>query len=256
MERNKMLNRICYLGDDDFSGAAIYLAGIMAHYGLAYDHVASPQPPPESFESLQYALYVVSDYPAARFRASQLLHMAECIRRGSGLLMLGGWESYYGRLGEYHRSALVEVLPVELAEEDDRRNCAQPCLIHKVAEHPILDGLPWETPPGIGGFNWFRPKLETATLLESVRFSVRREGDEYRFTAGERAPLLVLGEHGKGRTAALATDVAPHWVGGFVDWGDRRVVQDIEGGFIDVGNWYAQFFRNLLVWTGRLEATS
>ena len=65
---------------------------------------------------------------------------------------------------------------------------------------------------------------------------------------------MVVGQHGKGRTAALATDVAPHWVGGLVDWGDRRVVQDVAGGFIDVGNWYAQFFRNLLVWTGQLTA--
>ena len=63
----------------------------------------------------------------------------------------------------------------------------------------------------------------------------------------------MVGEHGRGRTAALATDVAPHWVGGLVDWGDQRVVQDVGGGSIDVGNWYARFFRNLLVWTGRLE---
>jgi hypothetical protein len=27
----------------------------------------------------------------------------------------------------------------------------------------------------------------------------------------------------------------------------------VEGGFIDVGNWYAQFFRNLLAWTGRFD---
>ncbi len=250
-----MLDRICYLGDDDFSGAAIYLAGIMTHYGLPYDHVASAESPDEAFESVEYALYVLSDYPAARFRESQLAHVADCVRRGSGLLMLGGWESFFGRLGEYDRSPLVEVLPVVMAEEDDRRNCAQPCLIHKVAEHPILDGLPWDTPPGIGGFNAFRPKLGAAALLESIRFGVRRAGEHYEFTPGERAPLLVLGEYGQGRAVALATDVAPHWVGGLVDWGDSRLVQDVEGGFIDVGNWYARFFRNLLVWTGRLETS-
>jgi hypothetical protein len=50
----------------------------------------------------------------------------------------------------------------------------------------------------------------------------------------------------------LATDVAPHWVGGFVDWGDQRVAQAVANDGIEVGNWYARFFRNLLVWTGNL----
>ena len=67
----------------------------------------------------------------------------------------------------------------------------------------------------------------------------------FRFTRGEESPLLVVGQHGRGRVAALATDVAPHWVGGLVDWGDRRITQEVAGGFVEIGNWYAQFFRNL-----------
>jgi len=250
-----MLNRICYLGDDYFSGPAIYLAGIMSHFGLRYDHVPSPAPPPDSFESLQYGLYVLSDYPSARFRPAQLNHLAECVHRGSGLVMFGGWESYHGRIGEYHRTRLVEVLPVIMAEGDDRRNYAQPCLVQKRTDHPILAGLPWETPPGIGGLNAVTPKPGTTTLLEAVPFHVLHRGGEYQFTPGQPMPLLVLGQYGLGRAAALTTDVAPHWVGGFVDWGDRRLIQDVEGGFIDVGNWYAQFFRNLLVWAGQLDKT-
>ena len=51
--------------------------------------------------------------------------------------------------------------------------------------------------------------------------------------------------------AALATDVAPHWVGGFVDWGDDRVVQeDRRAELIEFGDWYGQFFRNLVAWAG------
>ena len=246
-----MLDRICYLGDDDLGGAAIYLAGIMTHFGLAFDHVQSSGCPGDDFSSRRYRLYVISDYPAKRFQKGQMEHIAQCVRQGSGLAMFGGWESFYGRLGEYHRSPLADVLPVEMADEDDRRNHAQPCLIKKTADHPILNGIPWQTPPGIGGFNAFRAKPDANTLLGSVRFSVRCQGDDFSFTPGDEAPLLVVGEHGQGRTAALATDVAPHWVGGFVDWGDGRVVQDVGEDFIDVGNWYAQFFRQLLSWTGR-----
>ncbi len=245
-----MLERICYLGDDDLGGAAIYLAGVMTHFGLPFEHVQSTDSPDDEFLSRRDRLYVISDYPAERFQPGQMEYIAECVRQGSGLVMFGGWESFHGRLGEYHCSPLVEVLPVEMADEDDRRNQAQPCLIKKTAEHAILGDIPWQTPPGIGGFNAFRAKPDAETLLSSVRFSVDCRADVFTFTPGDEAPLLVVGKHGQGRTAALATDVAPHWVGGLVDWGNRRVVQDVGDDFIDVGNWYAQFFRQLLGWAG------
>ena len=249
-----MSGRICYLGDDDLGQAAIYLAGIMTRFGLDFDHVPGTQKPPAEFDDRRYALYVVSDYPAKNFRPGQLERLADRVAKGSGLVMLGGWESFHGRLGEYHRSPLAEVLPVIMTDEDDRHNCAQPCLVNQVAEHPIFDGVPFrESPPGIGGFNAFQPKPGAELLLTSVRFAVTRRGETFEFTPGEESPLLVVGNHGEGRAAALATDVAPHWVGGLVDWGDERLVQEVGGGFIDVGNWYARFFRNLLAWTGRLE---
>jgi uncharacterized membrane protein len=248
-----MPGRVCYLGDDDLPLAAVYLAGIMTRFGLAYDYVPSTRGPADALRGGPHDLYVLSDYPAARFRPGDLEMVAERVRAGAGLAMFGGWESYHGRLGEYHRSPLADVLPVLMAQRDDRRNCAQPCLVKPVAEHPITAGLPWDQPPTIGGFNAFRPKPDAATLLASVQFCVRREGDDFQFTRGEESPLLVVGQFGRGRVAALATDVAPHWVGGMVDWGDQRVVQEMPFGFIDVGSWYAQFFRNLLVWTGRFE---
>lgn len=244
--------KICYLGDDHLAGAAAYLAGILLHYGLPFDHVRSDQSPPEGFEREPYALYVVSDYPAARFGAASMAHVVSRVAQGAGLVMLGGWESFHGRLGQYHRSPLADVLPVVMQQGDDRRNYAQPCLINQVADHPILDGLPWDTPPGIGGCNAFGPKPDARTLLTAAPFSVRRNGDAFQFDRGEQSPLLVIGRHGRGRTAALATDVAPHWVGGLVDWGDRRITQTVADGCIEVGNWYAAFFRNLLVWTGQL----
>jgi uncharacterized membrane protein len=196
---------------------------------------------------------VVSDYPAARFGAAAMGVVAGRVERGAGLVMLGGWESFYGRLGEYHQSPLAEVLPVTMQQCDDRRNFAQPCLIDKVAEHPILDGLPWDAPPGIGGLNQISPKPGAVTLLAAAPFAVRRQGGQFEFSRGDELPLLVVGRHGRGRTAALAVDVAPHWVGGLVDWGDRRLQQDVPGGFIEVGNWYARLFRNLLVWAGQLD---
>jgi uncharacterized membrane protein len=245
-----MRGKICYLGDGSLRGAASYLAGIMLHHGLKFDYVPSDAAPPADFSSEAYALYVVSDYPASRFGAAAMTHVAEAVQQGAGLVMLGGWESFFGRLGEYHQSPLAEVLPVLMHESDDRRNCAQPCLMQKAADHPILAGLPWDEPPGIGGFNVLKAKPGTQTLLDAVQFAVRRTGGEFQFVRGREWPLLVVGQHGRGRTAALATDVAPHWVGGLVDWGDGRVVEDVAGEMIEVGNWYARFFANLLAWAG------
>lgn len=247
-----MRRKICYLGDGSLGGAASYLAAIMQHHGLEFDHVPSHAQPPTPFGYQPYALYVVSDYPAAQFGDDAMESVAACVEKGSGLLMLGGWESFFGRLGEYHDTSLADVLPVTMQASDDRRNCAQPCLIQKVADHPTVDGLPWDQPPGIGGFNAITPKPDARTILSTTRFSVRQSGGEFAFARADQSPLLVVGEYGAGRTAALATDVAPHWVGGLVDWGNERVCEQVAGETVEIGNWYADFFRNLLAWTGKL----
>jgi hypothetical protein len=247
-----MSGKICYLGDDSLQGAAAYLAGILIYHGLAFDYVPSAESPPRSFLDEDYAAYVLSDYPSPRLGEEAMCRIAAQVDRGAGLLMIGGWESFHGQMGEYDESPLAAVLPVLMQSCDDRRNFAQPCLIEKLADHAVLAELPWDQPPGIGGINVVEAKSETETLLDAVSFSVSRTDSGYDFTQQDRSPLLVVGRHGLGRTAALATDVAPHWVGGFVDWGDKRIAQDLGGGMIEVGNWYAHFFRNLVAWTGRL----
>ena len=271
-----MPGKICYLGDDHLQGAAAYLAGILLHHGLAFDYVPSAESPPAEFAAAPYAAYVISDYPAARWDGAAMARLLARVEQGAGLVMLGGWDSFHGRQGEYHRSPLAAALPVTMQSCDDRRNFAQPCLIEKLRDHEILAGLPWDRPPGIGGINLVTPKPGADTLLAASSFSVLRSaplkdfrladsdtaatsfavvhsGGAYQFVASGQTPLLVVGRHGAGRTAALATDVAPHWVGGWVDWGDQRIAQEVGGGTIEVGNWYARFFRNLLAWAGQMD---
>ncbi len=255
--------KVCYLGDTRFDGPAIYLAGIMTHYGIDYDYIPSDARPPEDFEERDVALYVLSDYPAANWTERQMRHIVDRVHAGAGLLMIGGWESFHGRIGEYHQSPLAEALPVVMGEGDDRVNYAQPCLIKKTGLHEILLGLPFDEPPGIGGRNRFQAKPGTETILTTQAFHVTKAaccGSDgccgsggFNFYPTDEEPLLVVGRYGAGRTAALATDVAPHWVGGFVDWGETRLCQTVGDDFIEVGLWYAQFFRNLLVWTGNLQ---
>ncbi|MDO4558413.1 MAG: glutamine amidotransferase, partial [Planctomycetia bacterium] len=154
----------------------------------------------------------------------------------------------------------------------------------RLVEHETIAGVPWEAcPPGIGGVCEFTAKPGTRTLLEAVPFRVRvvtpgstttnsgsgkpdstSSGADWNFEPGEPIPLLVTGMYGAGRTAAFASDVAPHWVGGLVDWGTpRRITQSLDSrtlkelrtdGFIEVGADYATFFRNLVRWlAGREE---
>lgn len=122
----ELLNKVCYLGDDDATRAAAYLCGVMTNKGIDFDRVDSGFAPADDFLSKRYALYVLSDYAAASFKPGQLEHIVDAVKKGSGLLMLGGWESYYGRLGEYRNTPLAEILPVVMASSDDRRNYSSP----------------------------------------------------------------------------------------------------------------------------------
>lgn len=267
-----------YLGDDDMTRAASYLCGVMLYHHIAFERVDSLQSPSEDQMARSYEGYILSDYPKSGFRPGQLERIRDAVDAGSGLLMLGGWESYHGQIGEYNDTVLAEVLPVLMQKEDDRCNYAQPTLLYMEQSHPILDNLPWEKPPFVGGFNRFTAKPDARTILKAICTEVRITGeDESRldplpassaareerlsvplpngaamslnFT--EDHPMLVVGRYGRGRTAALATDVAPHWVGGLVDWGTQRMTQKLPNGLqVEVGADYARFFAQLVLWTG------
>jgi len=248
------MKKILYLGDDALDRAAIYLAGILEWAGLPYDHIDSTESLDDSMP-LDYSLYIFSDYPRERISDAQLAKIVDAVQLGSGLLMLGGWESFHGQLGQYQHSPLVELLPVMMLDEDDRINFPQSALVRPVAEHSILAGLPWENPPAIGGLNCFIPKEGTELLLVADQLDIEcQQNDEemtaYNFDVGAVHPLLVTGTHGKGRVVAFACDVAPHWVGGFVDWGRERISQQVGDGEIEVGKDYATFFKQLVLWTG------
>jgi len=249
-----MKQRVCYLGDDDLSAAGAYLAGVMGYAGLPYDYIPSRHRVKSEILDEPYSLYILSDYPSAGFTVAQMQRLVENVANGSGLLMIGGWESYFGRVGEYNGRPIADALPVYLTNSDDRVNCPQGCYVRQACRHPITEGLPWRTPPVIAGFNRITPRPDAKVLLVGDRVWVTDNGKGLQFSSVDDVPLLVVGKHEQGRVAALAFDVAPHWIGGMVDWGTRRIVQQIPvGGFVEIGEDYARFFRQLIVWTGKFE---
>ena len=258
-ERTMSDKHVFYLGDTSLSGAAGYLAGLMSAFGVGFEYRASDIAVAPADLKKRRKLFVLSDYASGRMPADAQNALLEQVEAGAGLLMIGGWESFHGHGGNWDDTPVGNALPVEIAGEDDRINCDQPALLIKAAEHEIVADLPWETrPPTVGGFNRFIARPGSETLLLVQRFAARYESGRFQFDPDEQDPMLVLGTYGQGRTAALATDLAPHWVGGLVDWGDgERVVARAAGSWqIEVGNFYAQFIANLLAWTGQLDRES
>jgi uncharacterized membrane protein len=244
---------VLYLGDTSLDTAASYLGAVMKHFDIAFDYVPSDQSAGRFLAQADYRLFILSDYPASNLEVDQMQRITERVSQGSGLLMIGGWESFQGSGGFYHGSVIEEILPVNVSENDDRVNYSYPCVVWKRAEHAILADLPFAEPPCIGGFNRITAKPEAEVLLQAVRYSTQAGESSCSLTEEGRDVLLAVGQYGKGRTASLATDAAPHWVGGFVDWGDRRVSCEIAGAEVEVGDLYAAFFNNLIRWTGQLN---
>jgi len=243
--------QVLYCGDTSLASAAAYLAGLLTHWNIGFDYVPSDRNLPEDVFASAPGLIILSDYPAERVSESQHSRIMDLVAHGTGLLMIGGWESFHGLGGDWDTTPLADILPVAISGSDDRTNCDCPVLVRPTVDsHPAIDGLPWGTrPPLIGGFNRLTTKAGAEVLLESVQFAATADGESFSFDITACEPLLVTGRCGSGRTAALATDVAPHWVGPLVDWGDNRVTAQAAGAeAVEVGDLYAQFFRQLVTW--------
>ena len=236
--------RVLYLGDDTIDTSAAYLCGVMDHIGYDFVHVSSDESRIDSFD---FELFILSDYPSKTLGVENAEQIIERLDAGSGLLMIGGWESFHGSDGNYDLNPIADILPVTVDARDDRINSAHPSLIRRVAAHPSIGSLEFDPSPSIAGYNRVESKPDSREVLVVERYSASREEG---FALIDRNPLLVCGAAGRGRTAALMTDVAPHWVGGLVDWGDSRIAIDRFG--IEVGDLYVELLQSLLGWCGQV----
>lgn len=267
---------ILYLGDTRLDAAASYLGGMIARAGYAFDYVPTGEPAAVELFEQPRKLFIFSDFEAATTPPAAQQALLQQLDAGAGLLMIGGWESFHGATGHWAGQPLADALPVEISDTDDRINYDQAAVLRRaVGEHPILRGLPWdERPPLIGGFNRLRAKSGSQVLLEVVLHRVRRAGEGFEFAQAATHPLLTVFENeqannfrGRGRVAALACDLAPHWVGPLVDWGTDNETSPTAGGRaagqaptpgagagdVEVGACYARFVTQLLEWVGRLS---
>jgi uncharacterized membrane protein len=171
-------------------------------------HLVPARFPATAADLAAYGAVILSDIGAnslllapATFERSEaapnrLASVEQYVRDGGGLLMIGGYLSFAGIEGKarYHNTPVETALPVTISPHDDRHE--RPEGVHPAVVqpgHPVLDGVPEEW-PALLGYNRLTGKSATQVL-------VRCDAD----------PLLVVGSHGAGRSAAFASDCAPHW---------------------------------------------
>ena len=200
-------------GGTDFL-AALRGGGCEVRYIRA--HEISAQFPVSAAELAEFDVVVLSDVGANSFllcdetflrserSVNRLSLLADFVRGGGGLLMVGGYMSFTGIDGRarFGMSPLAEVLPVQMLDHDDRV---------EVPEGVVAD-VAWPAHESLGGVSGPWPALLGYNRV------VARPGANVVVSAAAD-PLLVLGTAGAGRAAAFASDCAPHWAPPeFVEW--------------------------------------
>ena len=241
--------RCLLAGEQRPPGSGAYLIAVLKALGASFTHVpASSTLTPRTLRT-RYDVLIFSDYPCARAPGRLQDAAAEQVRHGTGALMIGGWGSFSGPVGRWRGSRIEALLPVRCLPRDDRVRCPSGALMLPSRPHPLLHGVSFLAPPVVCGLNALLPRAGSQVVLRA--HPLRATATPSRGVGLLRVsyPLLVVGAYGAGRTAALATDAAPHWCGGFVDWGPRMVrVRIAPGRHVEVGAQYLAFFRHLLRW--------
>lgn len=236
-----MTKRVLFLGEGELSGPARYLAGVLKHAHLPFDHRTDRAKLPKRWRQKRYDIAILSDYRYASWTPCARKWLTRQVsEEGMGLLMIGGWASFTGRVGAYAGTDVERLLPVRCIPGDDRVQKATGALFLPQGHHPRKGSVPM-----VCGYHRAQPKPGTR-VTHIFRDLVYRNG---RVALGPSRPALVLGHAGRARTAAFLTDCAPHWAGGLVDWGDRTLITRVAAGVeVQIGNNYVRFFKELISW--------
>ena len=241
-----MSTKILYCGDSPVGGAANYLLGALRHMRARVVHL----PPAEKLrpKDLQksYDVIIFSDYSKTEVDSKVERLITAQVESGTGFLMIGGWGSYSGPLGGWKGSLIEKLLPVICKNSDDRTNFPSGASVVLKNRYGFLNAQSFKQTPSICGLNAVHPKPGSKILLAAR--PIISNGKKIRL-APKEYPLLVVDSQPDRRVAALTTDLAPHWCGGLVDWGNKTLKLSVTPRIqIQVGNYYIQFITSLLGW--------
>lgn len=245
---------ILYAGDSWEGGPANYLLGILRTLQADFLHVPSSVRMDSKILEKHFDGIILSDY--ARSLLSHECEekiMKKVLENGTGLLMVGGWASFSGPFGGWRGSLVEGLLPVICQERDDRMNLPGGALIQVKNAHPLFDSFSFENSPVLCGLNEVIPRKDSKIILNAKKITqTLSQGNLTLALDAKEYPLFVIEDTAKKRSAALTTDVAPHWCGGFVDWGNQSQKVTINPKIaIEVGNLYVEFLSRIIRWIAR-----
>jgi uncharacterized membrane protein len=194
----------------------------------------------ERFKPGKYDVYILGDVDSKAFEENELVDLADCVGRGAGLLMLGGFQSFGP--GGYAATPLAKVLPVGMdplerqqPDEPVRPDVHWPGPLKMQPTTPgsmhfalILAGKReenaelWAKLPSLDGANKFHDVAPGATVL---------------IDAGKDKPLLVAQAFDNGRVMAFAGDSTWRWP-----------MHDCESA-------HKRFWRQIVLWLARKDQT-
>ncbi len=120
----------------------------------------------------------------------------DAVNQGTGLLVTGGWDSFYGndgsRWAHLNGTPIEQALPVKFRDSVD--TVSQSTRLHVVKKAAFVLGSPQRE--SIGGYS---------------RIAGLKPGAEVLIKADNGTPLLISGQYGAGRTAVWACSVDGGW---------------------------------------------
>jgi len=178
------------------------------------------------FQNFAYRPYRMDAY---------LPNIRRYVEEGGAFVMIGG-ESSFGE-GGYDLTPLGEILPVEPVGVAPNEALFQPRLTEAGLRHPITqlassaeaNQAAWARLPELPGLNVTRAKPGARVLLDQPHLTA----------GGENAPVLAVGEAGRGRVMALTTDSSWFW----------SIVASGEGG--STSRAYERVWSNAIRWLVR-----
>ncbi|MFD0982622.1 glutamine amidotransferase [Tropicimonas aquimaris] len=219
-----------YKGFDQFGSVHFHTGAeplLKAMAGSGYEieqmtaHAAAEGFPFEAEGLEKYDIIILSDIGANTFLLppdvwlrskcvpNRLRMLKQWVADGGNLIMMGGYFSFQGIDGKarWRKTPVEDVLPVTCLPWDDRVEIPEGAIAEIVQpDHETVAGLTGTAWPPILGVN----EVELREGAEVVAKLPEDQGGH---------PLLVLGSHGKGRTAVWTSDIGPHWLSpDFCEW--------------------------------------
>jgi len=189
----------------------------------------------------EYQVYVLGDVDSTAFTQAEMRQLAETVRAGAGLIMLGGLQAFGP--GGYATTPLAAVLPVEM-DRFERQPLGDPIREDAHVPGPLKMmptrlglnhfALTLAADPRVNQRRWAElPPLEGANRFERSRLAPAA----LELAAAGEHPLLVAHNYGAGRVMAFAADSTWRW------W--MRGHEDA----------FARFWRQVILWLAKKDQT-